>query len=255
MSSLGSLEWAESTSGRIDAADRAEMDRRVASLLAVSQQAAAQAVTVRFADIQRPDSALCDAVDELWTDIAPTWLCGHGHRTWYFAKALAAADRIDHDDELLYAAAVLHDLGLTDHAPPTPDRPCFAVSGGLAARDLVQQHRQQHDANLVAEAIVMHLNIDVRLDEGAVHYLVAAGTLIDVTGQRLQRVPEELVTAVLTAHPRGDFGSLVGQALATFGSRFPDTRCGYLHDTLGIANLSTHHPLDTASLRRRSADR
>lgn len=245
MTGLGTLQWARRTGGTITPADRDELNSRLGAVL----EAAARPVPVPPLDIvvddrAVPDSALCRDATDLWRNVAADWLHGHGHRTWHYARALAEVDQLDTDPELLYVACLLHDLGLTTHAPPTDTTPCFAVTGAHAAASVVAPHRAQTDTDLVEEAIAMHLNIDIPTTAGALHYLVASATLIDVTGPRLQLLPEQLIDAILQLHPRGDFGPRVGNALARIGATFPDTRCGYLHHTLDIATLTNQHPLD-----------
>lgn len=248
MTTLGTWQWAQTTSGLITNADRAELGMRVGALLeAAARPAPATPLTLAFAESGAPDSALCRDATSLWHDVAPEWLVGHGYRTWHFARALQELDKLQVDSELLYVACLLHDLGLTEHAPPSQQVPCFAVSGARAAEPVVEQHRPSADAELVAEAIAMHLNIDVPLDAGELSYLVASATLVDVSGARLQLVPAVFVDAVLAAHPRGQFGEQVGEALSSVGEEFSRTRSGYMHEVLGVGHLCRQHPLDQSA--------
>lgn len=246
MTSLGTWQWAQETGGVIDASDRAELGRRLGSLLeAAARPAPDVPLALNLAEVEPPESALCRSAAELWSDVAPKWLEGHGYRTWYFARVLQELDGLDADPELLFVSCLLHDLGLTGHAAPTESQPCFAVSGGVAAAEVVAPHRPKADAELVGEAIAMHLNVDIAIDEGAVHYLVAAGTLVDVTGVRLALMPPALVKSVLGRHPRGSFGPSVGEALTSMGESFPNTRPGYMHTELGVGQLCLGHALDS----------
>lgn len=173
------------------------------------------------------------------------WLAAHGYRTWYFARALGEIDRLEPDPELLYIACILHDLGLTKSAIPTDEEPCFAVRGATEAAALVQHHRGAEKAAVVGEAISMHLNIDVPLDHGVINYLVAAASLIDVLGPRIQLLPSDLLAAILVEHPRGPFAKKLGEVFEKCGDRYPDTRCGHLENTLSFSTLVTQHPLDS----------
>lgn len=245
MNTLGSWVWAQNSGGTIDEADHVELGKRIGALFeAAARPAPETPLAFGISDAPVPDSALCAEATALWQDVAPGWLAGHGYRTWYFARALGELDRLVVDHELLYVACLLHDLGLTEHAPPTPTKPCFAVTGGEAAAVVVEPHRSRGDAELVGEAIAMHLNIDIPLSDGVLSYLVAAGTLIDVTGPRLQLMPPSLLDAVNARHPRGEFGPAVGDKLAAIGAAFPATRAGYMHEVLDIGQLCRQHPLD-----------
>jgi hypothetical protein len=244
VSQLGSLAWATATGGRIGDEDEAELAAQLADIMGESALEPGT-VSIELDDLLPPDSALTRDADALWNDHAPRWLHAHGHRTWYFAAALGRLWGLAPDPELLYCAALLHDLGLTEAFGPTDEQPCFAVSGAAAARPVVARHRPG-DADTVAEAIVMHLNLRIDHD-GPVHRLVPAGTLVDVTGLRLGLVPSSLVADINARFPRADFGAEVGEALASCAAAHPATRCGWLERTLNVSSLTRRHPLDSTS--------
>jgi hypothetical protein len=238
---LGTLAWSQRTGGRISTDDERTLGGQLAALLSEAPRDP-RCVSFDVDDLTPPDSALTREVDELWRDVAPSWLVGHGYRTWCFAAAFGLILGLDADPELLYAACVLHDLGLTPPHGPSDEQPCFAVSGARAARPLVARHRPD-GADTVAEAIVMHLNLDLH-DAGPVHRLLHAGTLSDVTGLRLNVVPEGVVSAVMRRYPRGGFGVEVGNALRATATRYPASRCGWLERNIALSDLTARHPSD-----------
>lgn len=82
-----------------------------------------------------PDSPVAVAARQLTYDVAPGVIYNHTIRSCLFAlfpRELAARNgpAVDHDDELLFLACVLHDLGATSHAN-TDQR--FEVDGADAA--------------------------------------------------------------------------------------------------------------------------
>lgn len=245
MSELGTLAWASRTGGKITAADRDELTRRVVAVLeAAARPAPVEQLAASFESLAPPDSDLCVEATALWNLVTPEWLEHHGYRTWYFARTLAHIDDLDPDPELLYVASILHDLGLTKHAVPSNAVPCFAVNGGREAGLLTANHRTQKDAEVVSEAITMHLNIDVRADAGDIAYLVAAGTMIDVAGPRVQLMPTELLAAILVEHPRGPFAEKIAEVFEKCGVRYPHTRAGFMQNEMNVADLARAHPLD-----------
>ena len=242
---LGTWPWAVATGGTITGADEETLVSAMASLAAVLELPAPDGRTLPDVDaLAPPDSRLATEATGLWTEAAPSWLRAHGYRTWYFARGLAALDGLDPDLELLFVACLLHDLGLTDQAPPSAERPCFAVSGAAAAHDVVEPHRGPGGADQVAEAIAMHLNIDVPLDAGDLNHLVAAGTLVDVSGVRLQLLPPAFVDQVLARHPREGFGDRVADTLEDVGRRHPHTRCAFMTAALAVGAFARACPLD-----------
>ncbi|MFW2380737.1 MAG: HD domain-containing protein [Acidimicrobiales bacterium] len=245
MSELGTLAWASRTGGVITDADREELNGRIGAVLeAAARPAPESALDATFESLAPPDSELCIEATALWSLVTPEWLEHHGYRTWYFARALAEIDNLSPDPELLYVACILHDLGLTKHAVPSNAVPCFAVNGGREAGLLTVSHRGSESADLVSEAITLHLNIDVPPDAGDLAYLVTAGTMIDVAGPRVQLLPTELLAAILVEHPRGPFGEKIAEVFQKCGVRYPDTRAGYMQNQLNIADLARAHPLD-----------
>ncbi|WP_237570429.1 HD domain-containing protein [Mycolicibacterium lacusdiani] len=67
-----------------------------------------------------PDSDICSAAMALTHDVSPAFLTNHCVRSYLFGRELAAARGLrgsaDFDDEALFLACLLHDLGLTDYA-------------------------------------------------------------------------------------------------------------------------------------------
>ncbi len=245
MTDVGTLDWAKRTGGVLTDADREELNGRLSAVFeAAALPAPEPPLDASFESLAPPDSELCIETTALWSLVAPDWLAAHGHRTYYFARALAELDSLSPDPELLYVACLLHDLGLTKHAVPSDDVPCFALNGAREAGILTGIHRDSAAADIVNEAIAMHLNVVVPIEAGEIHYLVAAGTLIDVAGPRLQQLPNDLIAAILVEHPRGAFAEKIGETMDKCGARYPETRCGYLKNDLGIVSLVGEHPLD-----------
>src|ERR1700709_2284650 len=72
-----------------------------------------------------PDSTLARRAEEFAQQELSTHVLAHSYRTYFFGKVLAAHDSVAVDDEVVYLAALLHDLHLEN---PTPER-CFAFTG------------------------------------------------------------------------------------------------------------------------------
>lgn len=64
-----------------------------------------------------PDSALCRAAASLLHASAPPVLVGHCARTWMLGAALLGRRWAACDQEVVYVAASLHDLGLLTDEP------------------------------------------------------------------------------------------------------------------------------------------
>ena len=195
-----------------------------------------------------PAGEIARASYERAEDVSSPGLLGHCMRTWLFGELAAESDGIEHDEELLYVACMLHDLGLTDaHRGVDPRAHCFAVEGAFAAEDfLAARAWAPARTEAVAEAIALHINVTVPPERhGAEAHLLNVGAGIDVAARGLWRLPRPLVTEVLSRHPRDGFteefiGLLEEQARAR-----PDARLA-LFWRLGFRRWIERNPLDTA---------
>lgn len=147
-----------------------------------------------------PDSSFARVAFAAASEASTPGLLAHCVRAWLWADLLARADGIRHDAELLYAACLLHDLGLTDtHWCRRAD--CFAVEGAMAAHELALRHGYPA-ADALAAAVSLHLEVRVPVRRGAEAHLLHAGTTTDLLGVGLPRIAPDARDAVLRRHPR-----------------------------------------------------
>jgi hypothetical protein len=106
------------------------------------------------------------------------------------------------DAELLYVAAMLHDIGLT----PAYDRGgCFERDGADAAREILADLGWPAErAETAAEAIYLHMH-EVGPGDSPEAVLLDLGTAVDVRGVRLGDVPDASRGFVLDRFPRLGF--------------------------------------------------
>jgi hypothetical protein len=158
------------------------------------------------AAIRLPDSAAARSAEEHCREVSPPYLVNHCLRAYLWGRLLAAGSGFAADEELLYVACLLHDLGLTPRYAAAPgDAPCFAVRGARAARDLTalaEWAPPRREA--LAEAIALHLNTSVGLEHGPEAHLLNAATALDTTGLRSWEIPPQAIAAVLARLPRLD---------------------------------------------------
>src|ERR1700723_281643 len=69
-----------------------------------------------------PDSKLAREATELVRDTEPTLLFNHSTRVYYFASLAGKRRGLKFDPELLYTAAMFHDMGLTPRYSSKSDR-------------------------------------------------------------------------------------------------------------------------------------
>ncbi len=172
-------------------------------------------------------------------------LHAHCMRTWLFAALFAERDRVRYDEELLFLACVLHDLGLTDaHDGRDPTAACFAVEGARAAHAFVRERGEPEErARTVAEAISLHLNITVPARLGVEASLLSKGATLDVVGRRLEQLSRQAVSEVVGRWPRDGFTGFIVPAMERQARTRPQSRSALL-DRLGFGALVRGKPLD-----------
>jgi HD domain-containing protein len=105
------------------------------------------------------------------------------------------------DYELLYVAAVFHDLGLTPRYR-SPDRR-FEIDGAEQARDFLTAHGvAETDVRLVWNAIALHTTPAIPAYMEPETGLVTAGVELDVLGLGHDQLSTQDREEMLAAHPR-----------------------------------------------------
>lgn len=180
--------------------------------------------------VRMPDShAALDAI-ELLRESSEPWLANHSFRTYVWGALLAQAGKIRFDEELFFVASLLHDIGLTEE-----DRcgahcaACFAVTGARTAETFAEEAGWSGERrDRLSEAISLHLNVRVGLEQGAEAHLLQAGSALDVIGARRREVHPETVDAVLERYPRLGFKDQIGAAINEQARIYPESRAAFL---------------------------
>ncbi len=249
MSDLGTWEWAERTHGRMSRRDRLRTVRQGALAQLGRLPSAWRSAILgedRFYELPAaPDSPLARTADERVLELSAPPLYGHCVRTWMFSELFAQRDGVGHDPELLYLACLLHDLGLTDaHDGADPTAACFAVEGARAAHSLLCDHGEAEDrARTVAEAISLHLNVEVPARMGPEAHLLSKGVSLEAVGRYAHQLPNGPKRAVLEQFPRDGSAQHLADVTSRQADKRPDSRAG-LAKKLGFQKLVLQNVLD-----------
>ncbi|ODR04630.1 diguanylate cyclase [Mycolicibacillus koreensis] len=157
-----------------------------------------------IAGVTIPDTALVRDTTEFIRDVEDDVLFHHSRRVFLFGVLQGRRRGLVADPELLYVAAMFHDLGLTDRYRDSTLR--FEVDGANAARDfLVERGVDEVDVGKVWLGIALHTTPGVPQFLDPEVALVTAGVETDVLGFGRDELPAEALEAVTAAHPRPDF--------------------------------------------------
>lgn len=149
-----------------------------------------------------PATALAADVARLLAQCPPV-VAAHSERSYRFAAAFAVADGVELDGEVLYLGTVLHDIGLSS-AADGPER--FEVRGANLVRELMHDHGFERDrAANVWDCIAMHASTPLARHKSPETRYANLGIAVDVRGGGAERLPPELVRAVLDRWPRHAF--------------------------------------------------
>jgi hypothetical protein len=179
---------------------------------------------MRFADLQPPDTAAARAAHEVARRYCSPALLAHSVRSWAFALGFAEVEGIRGlDEELLYVAALLHDLGLVPEFDAV--RVPFESAGGhvgwvLAAGAGWAPARRDR----VVEVVERHMLPAVEAADDPEGHLLEIATGLDISGNRPDALPEPFLREVLAAHPRGALAAEFGACLVEQAARKPGSQ-------------------------------
>lgn len=161
----------------------------------------------------------------------------HSVRTWRFGLALARIDDADVDEDLLYVAAMLHDVGLR---APVAGR-CFTLAGAEAAKSLAPAQTPSEHVEQVQLAILAH--IDIRRPADPLGRYLQAGSLLDVAGTRISEVDRDFLTEVCDRSSRAGFPEECRFLWRGECRRFPHGRAAYARRPGGLLLATRLNPL------------
>ena len=159
-------------------------------------------------------------------ELLPPTLLHHSRRTYRYGRALGIVTDIDVDQELLYAAAMLHDTGLLTS---TGDADFTLASTHVARRVADEVGLSQEAATIVLDAITLHHSPGVGPQHGPVAQLLSAGAAVDVIGMHAWQLPDDVLSDAVELHPRESFKDAFTQAFRSEAARVPRGRAQLLH--------------------------
>ena len=167
---IGSIGWAERTGGVLTAREcltlappllRGELGMLAGRLAMVLRMHSGRRRSIDPASLVPPDSALARDAEVAAQDLLRPALLNHSSRAYTWGAAIAALHGIAFDRELLYVAAMFHDIGIPS---PVPDVD-FTVRSAALAREFSDRHDVPADTREpVANAIAMRYTPGVGLN-------------------------------------------------------------------------------------------
>lgn len=174
-----------------------------------------------------PGTPLAGAIVSLIRPVETPSVFNHSIRTYLFARFVAArlalAAGRDYDDDLLFAACAMHDLGVAADGPHSQR---FEVEGAdRAAAFLTGRGVPAADADEVWQAIALHTSPGIAERRGPLCVLVREGVAVDFGGPlgtgHLQALTDEQAGAVHAAYPRLEMIRSLTDAIVAQAAKHP----------------------------------
>ncbi|WP_433717236.1 HD domain-containing protein (plasmid) [Nocardia sp. CA-084685] len=225
-------EWADKTGGKLSAEQQRQWRR-----LYVKEIPAGMADQILdklgfhgdghldFDALTLPRTQLTRAAEDAAVKNLSDSVLAHSYRCYYFALVLAGQAGVEFDNELAYAACLLHDLNLESPRAGT----CFAVGGARRARQIALDAGESLErAEQLAAGIAGHMNLGVAHDLADAGGFIAAGAMVDVFGVGLRRFNRAWVQELMQRHPRLRFTELAVAAMLAESAVNPDGRVAFI---------------------------
>ncbi|MEO2133032.1 HD domain-containing protein [Microbacterium sp.] len=202
---------------------------------------------MHLTDFRAPDTLAARGALELARQYQSPAITAHALRSWLWAEAFARIDGLGEvDHELLYVAAVLHDIGTVtafDNHTISYEHAGGHVGVALTAGAGWPVERRER----VLEVIVRHNwpRVDPAID--AEGYLLEVATGLDISGARPEALPEAFRREVLSVYPRGTLAAEFGACVIDQAARKPDTAARRLVDG-GVIEKLADNPLERLSI-------
>jgi HD superfamily phosphodiesterase len=182
-----------------------------------------------------PDSAAAREAEHLAVRTYSNSLLNHSLRTYVWGALIGAGTQRSFDAEVLYVAALLHDIGLM---PAHDTGRCFETDSAHTARELLGAVGWTGErTELAVDAIRHHWSGPADHDDVEA-LLLAQGAAVDALGSRGKTFDAATVGRVEEALPRGRFKHEFISLLESQAARKPGCR---VHAALqgGFAELVT----------------
>ncbi|MCW2803702.1 MAG: hypothetical protein JWN06_1919 [Propionibacteriaceae bacterium] len=172
-----------------------------------------------------PDTKLARGATDLVRDCTTDLIYHHSRRVFWFGSLQGRNRGLSVDPELLYIAAMFHDIGLNEQFRGSGRR--FEVDSADEARRFLQGHGVPEDSiRRVWTAIALHTTPGIPEFMEPEVALVTAGVEYDVLGIGYHDITDADRAEITALHPRPDFKRSILEAFTTGIAAKPETTFG-----------------------------
>jgi HD superfamily phosphodiesterase len=190
-----------------------------------------------------PRTAAATAALEVATAYQSPALLSHSRRVFVWAAAYGRQHDIRYDEELLFVAAMFHDISLVPEFDSHTIS--FEEAGGHVARVFAAGAGWPTDRrDRLAEVIVRHMWPDVDPNDDPEGHLLSRAAALDIVGKNLDDFTPAFRADVLRNHPRLGLADEFLTCFRSQSDRKPTSSAARAIQT-GLASRMAANPLDT----------
>jgi hypothetical protein len=170
------------------------------------------------AGVRLIDSKIAGLATDLCRSAYPPYLFNHAVRTFLFGSLVGRALGHKFDEEILYLACILHDLGLTERFQGESP---FEIQGAEAARHFLgEQNYPKEKLGIVWDGIAMHASPIGRFKPPEIA-LVGEGAGADVIEPDFSQINKSDFVQIVDAFPRLKFKEAFVKTCADVTRKYP----------------------------------
>jgi hypothetical protein len=231
---LGSMAWSDRTAGKLSGAEtwqllaplaRAHVVNAVGRTAMALRVHSGRRARVPERALSISPSALTRTAEQVAHERLTPAMLNHSYRCYSYGVAIAVLEYIEVDRGLLFAAAMLHDTGLS---APVPGVDFTLASARVALKVAETVGLSTAATETMRTAITLHHSPGVTLADGPEAYLLSAAAAVDVIGLGRWRLPDSVVAAVLAERPRRGFKDEFRARWAAEAAAVPHGRARFL---------------------------
>jgi hypothetical protein len=222
-------------------------DNSTKSSLELGQLSSPKQLSFPFtvAGVRLVDSKIARDATRLAREAYPPYLFNHAVRAFLFGSLIGKKLGQRFDEEVLYLACILHDLGLTDcFEGELP----FEIQGAEAAKAFLEQHAYAKDkTGVVWDGIAMHASLIGHYKQPEIS-LVGEGAGADVVGPDYSQISKTDIDEILGAFPRLELKNSFLKTCADVVRRHPGGATRSFMRDIGERYVPEFHPQNFCDL-------
>jgi hypothetical protein len=191
------------------------------------------------AGVRLIDSKIARLATDFSRSAYPLYLFNHAVRTYVFGSLVGRALGQKFDEEILYLACILHDLGLTDKFQGESP---FEIQGAQTARTfLEEQGYAKEKVEVVWDGIAMHASPIGQFKQPEIA-LVGEGAGADAIAPDFSQIKKSEVEAVVTVFPRLQFKTAFVQTCTDVVRKYPRAASSSFMRDIRERHVPEFHP-------------